>query len=79
MAEIATRTLSPVASGIACGVAASMCWATAFAFAKQGIANGMAPADLALHRFVWTGMVMLPFLAQRGLSDLAVSAGAAAL
>ena len=70
MAEIATRTLSPVATGIACGVAASMCWATAFAFAKQGLANGMAPADLALHRFVWTGMVMLPFLARQGLSDL---------
>ena len=49
---------------------AAFCWALAFAVAKHGIMNGMSPADLALHRFVWTGALMLPFLARQGLSDL---------
>lgn len=70
MAASTSRTFSPVVIGIMSGIAASFCWAMAFAFAKYGIAKGMAPADLALHRFVWTGAVMLPFLARQGLSDL---------
>jgi drug/metabolite transporter (DMT)-like permease len=65
-----SRTLSPVVIGIASGIAAAFCWALAFTVAKHGIANGMLPADLALHRFVWTGALMLPFLARQGLSDL---------
>ncbi len=64
------RTLTPTMIGIASGIIASLCWALAFAFAKYGIENGMAPADLALHRFVWTGAVMLPFFARHGLADL---------
>jgi drug/metabolite transporter (DMT)-like permease len=63
-------TFSPKVIGIASGVAASLCWATAFTAAKYGIAHGMAPADLALHRFVWVGLILLPFLARQGLSDL---------
>ena len=70
MAESPGRVLSPTMIGIACGVIAALCWALAFAVAKHGIMNGMSPADLALHRFVWTGALMLPFLARQGLSDL---------
>jgi drug/metabolite transporter (DMT)-like permease len=70
LAASASRTLSPVVIGIASGIAAAFCWALAFAVAKHGIMVGMAPADLALHRFVWTGALMLPFLARQGLSDL---------
>ncbi|HKY86647.1 MAG TPA: DMT family transporter [Pseudorhodoplanes sp.] len=62
--------LSPTVIGIAFGVMAAFCWAMAFAFAKHGIANGMAPADLVLHRFAWSGALLLPFVAQQGLSDL---------
>jgi len=70
LAANTSRTLSPAVIGIACGIVAALCWATAFAFAKHGIAMGMAPADLALHRFVWTGALLLPVLARQGLSDL---------
>lgn len=70
LAASPSRTFSPAIIGIASGVTAAFCWAMAFAFAKHGIAQGMAPADLALHRFVWTGAVMLPFLARQGLADL---------
>jgi drug/metabolite transporter (DMT)-like permease len=70
LAASPSRIVSPAMIGIASGIVASFCWATAFAFAKQGIENGMAPADLALHRFVWSGALLLPFLARKGLSDL---------
>jgi drug/metabolite transporter (DMT)-like permease len=66
----ASGRFSAVAIGIAGGIAASLCWATAFTMAKHGIANGMTPADLALHRFIWPGIALLPFLARQGLSDL---------
>jgi len=70
LAASTSRKLSPVVIGIASGVAAAFCWAMAFAFVKHGIANGMAPADLVLHRFAWSGALLLPFLARQGLSDL---------
>jgi drug/metabolite transporter (DMT)-like permease len=52
------------------GIGASFCWAMAFTFAKFGISHGMTPADLALHRFVWPGILLLPFLMRQGMSDL---------
>ena len=70
LAVTENSTLSPTAIGILSGVAASLCWATAFTAAKHGIAHGMTPADLALHRFIWPGLILLPFLARQGLSDL---------
>ncbi|MGE3992120.1 DMT family transporter [Pseudorhodoplanes sp.] len=62
--------LSATAIGVSCGIAASICWAIGFVAAKHGIAVGFAPADLAFHRFVWSGVLMLPLLARVGLSDL---------
>lgn len=70
MAKSESRTLSPVVIGMAGGIGAALCWALAFTVAKHGLAIGMTPADLALHRFVWAGAAMLPFLARQGLSDL---------
>jgi drug/metabolite transporter (DMT)-like permease len=56
--------------GALCGIGASFCWAAGFVVAKHGIAIGMAPADLALHRFVWTGPVLALLLARQGIADL---------
>jgi len=57
--------------GIAFGTAAALSWAGGFAAAKHGLAAGLAPADLAIHRFVWLGLVLLPRLAAQGFFDLA--------
>jgi drug/metabolite transporter (DMT)-like permease len=60
-----------LAVGILCGAGAASCWAAGFVAAKHGITAGMAPADLALHRFLWTGLPLLALLAREGLADLA--------
>ena len=43
--------------GVLCGTGASFGWAAGFVAAKHGVNVGFAPADLALHRFFWTGLV----------------------
>lgn len=62
--------LSATALGVLCGIAAAVCWAAGLVAAKHGIAAGLAPTDLAFHRFVWSGLVMLPLMLRAGLADL---------
>lgn len=62
--------LSATAAGALCGIAAAVCWAAGFVAAKHGIAVGLAPADLAFHRFVWSGLVLVPMLLRAGPADL---------
>ncbi|HWV54184.1 DMT family transporter [Pseudorhodoplanes sp.] len=62
--------LSPTTLGILCGVAASICWAIGFVAGKHGIVAGLTPPDLAFHRFVWTGILMVPLVVRAGLRDL---------
>jgi drug/metabolite transporter (DMT)-like permease len=62
--------LSATAFGVLCGIAAAACWAAGFVAAKHGIAVGLAPADLAFHRFVWSGLLMLPVMLRAGPADL---------
>lgn len=57
-------------AGIACGVGASLFWAAGFVAARHGIAIGFSPADIVFHRFVWAGLVFLPFVTRAGLRDL---------
>jgi drug/metabolite transporter (DMT)-like permease len=61
---------SSVLIGALCGAAASICWAAGFVAAKHGIAAGFAPADLALHRFFWSGLLLIPLVLREGLRDL---------
>jgi drug/metabolite transporter (DMT)-like permease len=56
--------------GALCGTGAALFWAAGFVAARHGIAMGFSPADIILHRFVWAGLVFLPFLAREGLGDL---------
>ncbi|MGO9700297.1 MAG: DMT family transporter [Xanthobacteraceae bacterium] len=58
------------ALGVACGAGAALCWALGFVAARHGIDVGVSPLVLALHRYVWPGLVLLPFLARSGLRDL---------
>jgi drug/metabolite transporter (DMT)-like permease len=59
------------AAGIACGAGAALFWAAGFVAARHGIAIGFSPADIAIHRFAWAGLVFLPLVARHGLRDLA--------
>jgi drug/metabolite transporter (DMT)-like permease len=65
--------LSPkraTAIGIACGTAAALCWALGFVAARHGITAGMSPLVIALHRYFWPGLLLLPFVAANGFRDL---------
>ncbi len=62
--------LPVAATGIACGAGAALFWAVGFVAARHGIDIGFSPADLALHRFVWSGLVLLPLVLRAPLHDL---------
>ncbi len=71
VSETTTRAgLSATTIGILCGIGAALCWALGFVGAKHGIAVGFAPADLAFHRFVWSGVLLLPMMMRAGLGTL---------
>lgn len=56
--------------GTLCGVAAAFGWAAGFATAKHGITIGFTPADLAFHRFFWSGLVLTPLALRAGFFKL---------
>jgi drug/metabolite transporter (DMT)-like permease len=56
--------------GIVCGTLAALAWAAGFVVAKHGIQVGFSPADLAFHRFFWSGLLVLPLIVREGLRDL---------
>lgn len=56
--------------GILCGVGAALAWAGGFAVAKHGISIGLSPADLAIHRYFWTGLLLVPLIVRDGVTDL---------
>ena len=56
--------------GTLCGIAAALGWAAGFVAAKHGIGVGFSPADLAFHRFFWTGLLLLPLALREGLRNL---------
>jgi len=56
---------------ICCGVVAAACWALGLIAARHGIAIGLTPMDLAFHRFMWSGLFMLPLVWRWGLRDVA--------
>src|ERR1700691_1083772 len=56
--------------GVACGTGAALFWALGFVAARHGIDIGVSPLIIALHRFVWAGLALLPFAAAKGFSDI---------
>jgi len=70
--ETPAAAIAPNAKLIAilCGVGAAACWGVGLVTARHGIAIGLSPADLAFHRFMWSGLIMLPFAWRWGLGDV---------
>jgi drug/metabolite transporter (DMT)-like permease len=56
--------------GVTCGTLAAAAWAGGFVVAKHGIEIGFSPADIAFHRFFWSGLFLLPAFIQQGARDL---------
>ena len=53
-----------------CGIGAALGWAAGFVAAKHGISVGFSPADLAFHRFFWSGLLLMPVVLRDGIADL---------
>ena len=67
--QIATAKYA-TAWGIACGAGAALFWALGFVAARQGVTSGLSPLVIALHRFVWPGLALLPLVARSNFADL---------
>ena len=50
----------PALLGVACGVGAALFWALGFVATRHGLKVGFTPADLLMHRFLWSGLAFLP-------------------
>lgn len=62
--------LNPTAIGVICGIVAAAFWAAGFAGIRHGLDVGFRPADLAAHRYLWPGLVLLPVVLRAGIGDL---------
>jgi drug/metabolite transporter (DMT)-like permease len=56
--------------GTVCGSLAALSWAAGFVAAKHGVEIGFTPADIAFHRFFWSGLLLLPTFFREGIRDL---------
>jgi drug/metabolite transporter (DMT)-like permease len=61
---------SNVLIGAVCGILAALGWAAGFVAAKHGISIGFSPADLAFHRYVWSGLLLMPLALRGGVIKL---------
>jgi len=69
-AQPAAARSSGILIGASCGIAAALGWAAGFVAAKHGVAVGFSPADLALHRFLWSGLLLMPLVLRDGITNL---------
>ena len=53
---------SATALGVVCGASAALCWALGFVAARHGVNVGLSPLVTALHRYVWPGLALVPFI-----------------
>jgi len=68
-AQPAARS-SSILIGALCGVGSALGWAAGFVAAKHGVAVGFSAADLALHRFFWSGLLLMPLVLRDGFVGL---------
>jgi drug/metabolite transporter (DMT)-like permease len=66
-----TSRFSPAVVGVLCGAGAALCWAGGLVAARHGIAIGLSPMDISLHRLVLAGLFFLPFVRAGGAADIA--------
>ena len=69
-AQPAVARSSGILIGALCGTGAALGWAAGFVAAKHGVSVGFSPSDLALHRFFWSGLLLLPLALRDGIGDL---------
>jgi drug/metabolite transporter (DMT)-like permease len=60
----------PALLGVACGLGAALFWALGFVATRHGLKTGFTPADLLMHRFLWSGIAFLPVVLRAGLGNL---------
>jgi drug/metabolite transporter (DMT)-like permease len=60
----------PTLPGVACGLGAALLWALGFVATRHGLKVGFRPADLLMHRFLWSGLAFLPIVLRAGLGNL---------
>jgi drug/metabolite transporter (DMT)-like permease len=65
-----TNRFNPTAVGVISGISASLFWAAGFAGVRHGLNVGFSPADLMIHRYVWSGLVLLPIVVRGGIGGL---------
>lgn len=70
MDRVSSPIKSATALGVLCGAGAALCWAFGFVAARQGVGSGMSPLIIAMDRFIWPGLVLVPLAARDGFSDL---------
>jgi drug/metabolite transporter (DMT)-like permease len=56
--------------GLLCGAGAAVCWAAGFVAARHAVVIGLSPLVVALHRFLWSGLALLPIVAAGGSRNL---------
>jgi hypothetical protein len=61
-----TGRFNSTAFGVICGIATSRFWAAGFAGIRHGLDAGFSPADLVIHRYLWSGLALLPFVMRAG-------------
>ena len=61
---------APALLGVASGLGAALFWALGFVATRHGLKVGFTPADLLMHRFVWSGLAFLPLVLRAGVGDL---------
>src|SRR5215475_3437812 len=58
------------ALGVASGFFAALFWALGFVATRHGLKIGFTPADLLMHRFLWSGLAFMPIVFRAGLGNL---------
>src|SRR5262245_52848393 len=65
-----TSRINSTAVGVICGIGASLFWAARFAGVRHGLNVGFSPADLMIHRYIWSGLALLPTMVRGGIGNL---------
>ena len=66
--DVAAWRPSATLIGILSGAGAALGWAMGLAAARHGVAVGLSPADLTLHRYAWLGPVLAFFVFRHGIA-----------
>jgi drug/metabolite transporter (DMT)-like permease len=69
IADDRDRRVSRKLLGVLCGAGAALGWAAGLVTALHGVGIGLAPADLALHRYIWLAPIFAFLVFRAGIAD----------